>query len=78
MVWCLSHFTKNSWYSTVKMLAKPRKGEDITEILTKQLTPWSRVLEKLTVTQLVKKFPTFYGTQMFITVSTRAYHWSLS
>jgi len=32
-----------------------------------KVTPWSRVvLEKLTVTQLVKKFPTFYGTQMFI------------
>jgi hypothetical protein len=33
------------------------------------LTPWSRVLhEKLVVTQLVKKFPIFYGTQMFIAV----------
>ena len=29
------------------------------------LTPWSRVLEKLTGSQLVKKFPTFYGTQCF-------------
>jgi hypothetical protein len=28
-----------------------------------QLTPWSRaLLEKLIVTQLVKKFPIFYGT----------------
>jgi hypothetical protein len=26
------------------------------------LTPWSRVLEKLTITQLVKKFFTCYGT----------------
>jgi hypothetical protein len=25
-------------------------------------TPWSRVLEKLIITQLVKKFPSFYGT----------------
>jgi hypothetical protein len=25
--------------------------------------PWSRVLEKLTGLQLVKKFPAFYGTQ---------------
>jgi hypothetical protein len=34
-------------------------------------TPWSRVLlEKLTVTQLVKKFPAFYGTRKFITVFT--------
>jgi hypothetical protein len=32
------------------------------------LTPWSRVLlDKLIVTKLVKKFPTFYGTQRFIT-----------
>jgi hypothetical protein len=31
---------------------------------------WSRVyLEKLTVTQLVKKFPAIYGTHRFITIS---------
>jgi hypothetical protein len=31
--------------------------------LKSQPTPWSRViLEKLIVTQLVKKFPAFYGT----------------
>jgi hypothetical protein len=31
--------------------------------LTYFLTPWSRVLlEKLTDSQLVKKFPAFYGT----------------
>jgi len=37
--------------------------------LNNLLTPWSRVLlEKLIVTQLVKKFPTFYGTQRFITI----------
>jgi hypothetical protein len=43
------------------------------------LTPWSRgLLEKLTVLQLVKKFPAFYGTQRFITVFTRASHLSLS
>jgi hypothetical protein len=31
-------------------------------------TPWTRVfLEQLTVSQLVKKFPTFYGTRKFIT-----------
>jgi hypothetical protein len=43
------------------------------------LIPQSRViLEKLTVAQLIKKFPTFYGIQRFITVFTRARHWSLS
>ena len=43
------------------------------------LTPWSRVhLEKLTGFQLVKKFPTFYGTLRFITAVTSARHLSLS
>ena len=43
------------------------------------LTPWSRVLlEKPTATQLVKKFPAFYGTRTFITVFTKAGHLSLS
>jgi len=42
-------------------------------------TPWSRVfLEKLTVSQLVKKFPTLYGTRKFITAFTSAHHLSLS
>jgi hypothetical protein len=35
-------------------------------------------MEKLTVSQLVKKFPTFYGTRRFITAFTRARHVSLS
>jgi hypothetical protein len=42
------------------------------------LTPWSRVLEKLTGLQLVKKFPSFYGTRRFITAFTSARHLSLS
>ena len=47
--------------------------------LTYFLTPWSRVLlEKLTGSQLVKKFPTFYGTRRFITAFTSARHLSLS
>jgi hypothetical protein len=46
---------------------------------TDLLTPWSRVLlEKLTVYQLVKKFPTFYGTRKFITAFTSAHQLSLS
>jgi len=41
------------------------------------LTPWSRViLEKLTGFQLLKKFPTFYGTWRFITAFTSAHHLS--
>ena len=43
------------------------------------LTPWCRVLlEKLTGLQLVKKFPTFHGTQRFITALTSVRHLSLS
>ena len=48
-------------------------------LLTYLITPWSRVLlEKLTSSQLVKKFPAFYGTLRFITTFTRAHHLSLS
>jgi len=36
------------------------------------------LLEKITVTQVVKKFPAFYLTRKFITVFTWARHWSLS
>jgi len=44
-----------------------------------KLTPCSRVLlEKLTVTQVVKKFTAFYGIQRFITVFTRSHHWTLT
>ena len=42
------------------------------------LTPWSRVLlEKLTSSQLVKKFPAFYGTRRFNIAFTSACHLSL-
>ena len=48
-------------------------------LYTYLLTPWCRVLlEKLTGLQLVKKFPTFYGTQRFITALTSARNLSLS
>jgi hypothetical protein len=48
-------------------------------LITYLLTQWSRVLlEKLTVLQLVKKFPAFYGTRRFITTVTSARHLSLS
>jgi hypothetical protein len=44
-----------------------------------ELTPctWA-LLEKPPVAQPVKNFPTFYGTRRFITVFTRACHWSLT
>jgi hypothetical protein len=40
---------------------------------------WSwALLEKLPIVQPLKKFSAFYGTRRFITMSTRALHWSLS
>ena len=42
-------------------------------------TPWSRVLlEQLTGSLIVKKFPTFYGTRMFTAAFTSARHMSLA
>jgi len=46
--------------------------------LTYLLTPWNRVLEKLTGFQLVKKFLAFYETRRFITAVTSSCHLSLS
>jgi hypothetical protein len=46
-------------------------------LVTYLLAPWSRVLKKLTSSQLVKKLPALYRTQMFISF-TSAHHLSLS
>jgi len=51
---------------------------DLIYLLTYLLTPWCRVLEKLTGLQLVKKFPAFHGTWRFITALTSVRHLSLS
>ena len=51
----------------------------MSDILTFLLTSWSRVLlEKITGSQLVKKFLTFYGTWTFITTFLNAHQLSLS
>ena len=48
-------------------------------LLTYLLTPHSTfLLEKLTDSQLVNKFPAFYGTRKFITAFTSSRHLSLS
>jgi hypothetical protein len=40
---------------------------------------WSwALLEKPPIVQLLKDFPAFYESRRFITVFTRAFHWSLS
>jgi hypothetical protein len=55
------------------------RGRSNSHLLTGLFTPPSRVLlEKLTGSKLVKKFPAFYGTRRFITVLTSARHLSLS
>jgi hypothetical protein len=44
-----------------------------------QLAQWSRVLlQKLIVAYVIKNFSGFHRTRKFITLSTRARHWSLS
>jgi len=49
----------------------------LAKIITNKLTPWSKFLfEKLTGPQLVKNFPTFYGTRMSIASYTS--EWDLS
>jgi hypothetical protein len=55
-------------------------GHDLILPLTHSLThSWSwALLEKPPIVQLPKNFPAFYRTRRFITVFTRALHWSLS
>ena len=50
----------------------------LTYVLTYLLTPWSSVLEKLTSSQLVKKFLAFYGIRRYINAFISARHLSLS
>ena len=55
------------------------KATILTHSLTHSLTPWSKVLlEKLTGSQLVKKFPIFYVIWRFTNEFTIARHLSLS
>jgi len=43
-----------------------------------KLAPWSRdLLGKVKVAWLVNKCPAFYGTRRFISVFTRAHHWTV-
>jgi hypothetical protein len=57
----------------------PMKQETHELKIIGRITPSCYVLlEKLLVAQLLKQFPTLYGTQRFIIVLTRACHWSLS
>jgi hypothetical protein len=65
--------------SAYKIQTPGNHPEENKQILTNLFIPWSRVLlEKLTVFQLFKKFPAFYGTRKFITAFKNASHLSLS
>jgi hypothetical protein len=50
------------------------------KIVYKVLINWfhEAILKKLEVTQAVMKMHAFYGTYIFITISTRVCHWTLS
>jgi hypothetical protein len=70
------NFKYSSWISCT---CKGTRKKMHASMQYNQLTPWSRVLlGKLPVAQLLKNFPTFYRTRRFVTVFTRALHWSLS
>jgi hypothetical protein len=74
---CISHLP-HACYMTLSHSSSTWSCVRACDITNKQ-DPRSRFfLEKLTVTQLVKKFSAFYGTRRFITVFTTARHWSLS
>jgi len=70
----------NKFYNSSNTAINKRPNIYIyTHTHTHLLTPCSRVLlEKLTSSQLVKKFLTFCGTWMFITMATKAHHMPLS
>jgi hypothetical protein len=62
-------------YTAIKLVSTLIKKK----VTLNLLTPWSRVLpEKLKRSELLKKFPAFYGTRRFITAFKRARHLSLS
>jgi hypothetical protein len=59
----------------VQVLMQQIEDDSNTAATVHRMSAWCRVLlEKLTVTQLVKKFHAFYATRKFITVFTKARH----
>jgi len=57
------------------LIAELCRGQDI--LLDIQLTPWNGVLEKLIVSQVVKKFFYCYANQELMTMLTGASHRNL-
>jgi hypothetical protein len=74
MDWWMDLLTTCTHHSELQVITAP----SLISTLYK-LSPCSwALLEKPPVAQLLKNFPAFYGTRRFITVFTRALHWSLS
>jgi len=77
---CIVHFIIRQittwWWSIWRPKQVAVKASYVNHLL---LTAWCRVLlQKLTVLQLVKKFPAFHGTRRFITALTSVHQLSLS
>jgi hypothetical protein len=74
--WSLGH----NWQGLPQFLSPPTRPNTTTfHHLTDLPTPrGGGLLQKLTVSYLLKKLPAYYGTQMFITVLRRVNHLSLS
>ena len=64
--------------STLSLTSTLYRSRGQRDAPTAVLSSRSTVLEKLTGSQLVKKFTAFYGTLKFITAITSARHLSLS
>jgi len=73
---CHNHMRRiRGHLATNRPYFKTKTKQLLYEAFTYVLTPVSRVLlEKLTGSQLVKKFSAFYGNRRFITAFTRARH----
>jgi len=74
------HLTANSrWKCDAERVCEWYNSLPRCSVVAYLLHPRNRVLlEKLTGSQLIKKFPAFYGTRRFITAFTSARHLSVS
>jgi len=73
LVW-ISGVQKRSMYTVVSLLGNSLIHKPITDWSKRihiRLTNWSRVLENLTITRPLKKYPYFYRTLRFFTMFTR-------
>jgi hypothetical protein len=68
---CTTYGEQRKYICTILFHILQKKRQSVTH-------SWSWTpLEKVQIVQPLKKFPEFYGTRRFITVFTRALHWSL-